>query len=251
MVGVLGAPDVSDTPGLTVNDSAPEVPPPGPGVTTVKLLGVPAVVRLAAVITAVSCVALTKVVASGTPFRLTTDPATKPVPVMVTVVAGLPAGAEFGPTLARVGAGFATTNVSAADAVPLAFRTTTDRLPVFASAAAGMTAASCVGLTKVVAIRLPLTVTTESGPKFAPISVTVVSGPPTMAVAGVRLVTVGAGSVIVSVLTAFWPRVAPPTGVPRVTVSVRSTPGRGVRVPVTLSVVTPGPNVSWPVLVSA
>ena len=46
--------------------------------------------------TAVSVVALPKVVASGAPLKSTTDPATKPVPVTATVVSPDPAGSNPG-----------------------------------------------------------------------------------------------------------------------------------------------------------
>ena len=66
---------------------------------------VPAVVKFAAGIVAVRLVALTKVVESGEPFQLTTDPATKFVPVRLSETFADPTVAEFGEMDVKVGTG--------------------------------------------------------------------------------------------------------------------------------------------------
>jgi hypothetical protein len=66
-----------------------ELPPPGAGFETVKLK-VPAEARSDAGATAVSCVALTKVVVSADVPPITTEDEMKLVPVKVKVVSGEP-----------------------------------------------------------------------------------------------------------------------------------------------------------------
>ena len=77
-VAVAGAIEVSVGPetALIVNDRLPDVPPPGAGFVTVTV-AVPAVAISAAVIAAVNCVALTKVVVLDAPLNFTTDVDTK------------------------------------------------------------------------------------------------------------------------------------------------------------------------------
>src|SRR5437868_15080625 len=77
-------------------------PPPGVGLKTVTL-AVPAVAMSAAVIAAVSCVLLPKVVIRSDPFKRTFDPFTKFVPLTVSVKFAPPAVAEFGLRLVIVG----------------------------------------------------------------------------------------------------------------------------------------------------
>ena len=102
----VGARDVSAGPeaGLIVNDRLPDVPPPGAGFVTLTV-AVPAVVISAAVIAAVNCVALTKVVALAAPLNFTTDVDTNPVPLTLRVKAAPPAIALVGEREVAVGAG--------------------------------------------------------------------------------------------------------------------------------------------------
>ena len=90
--------------GLMVNDRVPDVPPPGAGLVTVTV-AVPAVAISAAVMAAVSCVALTNVVVLAAPLNFTTDVDTKPVPLTVSVKAAPPAVALVGESEVSVGAG--------------------------------------------------------------------------------------------------------------------------------------------------
>jgi hypothetical protein len=90
---------------LTVNATAPpDVPPPGGGFVTVTLLMAPAE-RLAAGMTAESCVPDTNVVFKAWPLRFAVDDAIKPLPEIVTVVSGAPAARELGLTLETAGTG--------------------------------------------------------------------------------------------------------------------------------------------------
>jgi len=105
-VAVAGVIDVSvgaET-GLIVNDTEPDVPPPGAGFVTVTV-AVPAVAISAEAIAAVSCVALTNVVVLAAPLNFTADVDTKPVPFTVRVKAAPPAVALVGESEVTVGAG--------------------------------------------------------------------------------------------------------------------------------------------------
>ena len=88
---------------LIVNDTAFDAPL-GAGFVTVTV-AVPAVAISAAVIAAVNCVALTKVVVLVAPLNFTTDVDTNPVPLTVRVKAAPPAVALVGEREVTVGAG--------------------------------------------------------------------------------------------------------------------------------------------------
>jgi hypothetical protein len=80
-----------------------EVPPPGAALVTVTA-AVPVEEMAAAGMAAVNCVELTKVVAGAVPPKLTTEVATKFVPLIVTVKAArLPATALVGEIAVIVG----------------------------------------------------------------------------------------------------------------------------------------------------
>jgi hypothetical protein len=105
-VAEVGAIEVSVGPAaaLIENDKVGDVPPPGAGLVTDTVV-VPAVAISAAVIAAVTFVALTKVVVLAAPLNFTTDVDTKPVPLTVRVKAAPPAVALFGEREVAVGAG--------------------------------------------------------------------------------------------------------------------------------------------------
>lgn len=88
---------------LIVNDTAFDVPL-GAGLVTATV-AVPAVAISAAVMAAVSCVALTKVLVLAAPLNFTTDVDTNPVPLTVSVKAAPPAVALVGEMDVSVGAG--------------------------------------------------------------------------------------------------------------------------------------------------
>src|SRR2546426_6536604 len=81
-----------------------DVPPPGAGLTTVTC-AVPPVAMSVAGMAAVSWVAETNVVARSAPFHRTTEPATKSVPVTVSVNPASPATADVGFSPVVVGTG--------------------------------------------------------------------------------------------------------------------------------------------------
>jgi hypothetical protein len=89
---------------LIVKVWALEVPPPGAGLNTVTW-AVPPDAMSAASIAAVTWVEETYVVARFPPFHWTTEPLTKPLPLMVSVNANPPAVAELGLRLVVTGTG--------------------------------------------------------------------------------------------------------------------------------------------------
>jgi hypothetical protein len=107
-VAVPGESEVRAGVGLLVivKVSAFDVPPPGGGLTTVTE-ALPTAAMSAAVIAAVSCVALTNVVARALPFQFTTDDDTNPVPVTVSVKSGLPTVVLVGDNDVNTGTGVA------------------------------------------------------------------------------------------------------------------------------------------------
>ena len=96
-----------------------EAPPPGAGLKTVTATEL-ALATSAALICAVSCVELIKVVGRFKPFQRITEPLMKFVPVAVSRKAGLPAVTELGLMLVSVGVGLLllTVSVCAPDAPP-------------------------------------------------------------------------------------------------------------------------------------
>jgi hypothetical protein len=101
------------TPGgvVTVSVAPLDVPPPGAGLNTV-MVGVPVLATSVAGIAAVTWVADPNVVVRARPLTWTTDAATKPVPVTVSVNAGLPAARLAGFSVAIVGTGLATVTIA-------------------------------------------------------------------------------------------------------------------------------------------
>src|SRR5215469_7010788 len=71
-----------DVGSVTVKGTGSELPPPGPGFTTVTL-AVPSLNTSSAGTIAVSLAALTNVVTKGLPFQFTVDPDTKLAPLTV------------------------------------------------------------------------------------------------------------------------------------------------------------------------
>ena len=177
-----------------VSVRAAEVPPPGNGLNTVTKMA-PPVARSPAGTKAVTCVALTIVVASATPFHSTTVPAKKFVPVSVSVKAALPAFAVVGESRPKVGNGSLIVNVIAADAPPpgAGFNTVSAAVPPAAMSMAGTTAVSCVPLTTVVASATPFHSTIVPATKFVPVSVSVKPAPPAVAVVGESIARTGCG----------------------------------------------------------
>src|SRR5207249_4387086 len=132
-VGLMRTIDgVGFSPGAATSKvTALDVPPPGPGLKTVTPAG-PGCAMSARPICAVNCVLLTKAVGRLLPFHLTCEPAMKFDPLMVSVNAGPPAGAEEGMSVAIEGTGFwpdaVILNGSAFDVPPPGVGLTTVRL---------------------------------------------------------------------------------------------------------------------------
>ena len=101
----------------TVNACAFDVPPPGPGFTTV-IDPVPAVATSAAGTVAVSCVDETNVVASDVAFPFTVDVETKLVPFTVKVKPPLPAVTQVGLIDVMAGTGLLIVKVTGFVMVP-------------------------------------------------------------------------------------------------------------------------------------
>ena len=93
-----------------VSVCAPDVPPPGPGFTTVIESVPPTAMDDDGTVIAI-VVLETNVVTNGTPFTSTVDEALKLVPVTVRVKDGPPAVVEVGEMLVVVGIGLLIVNV--------------------------------------------------------------------------------------------------------------------------------------------
>ena len=198
-----------------------DVPPPGAGLTTVTA-AVPEMAMSLAVIAAVNCVALTKVVVRALPFHWATDVLMKFVPFSVRVKAGPPAPVDVGASEVSVGTGLfvaVTLKLTAFDEPPpgAGFVTVTGGVPTVATSPAGIAAVTCIALTNVVTLALPLKFTTELAIKLVPFTVSVNAPEPATALDGCKVVIVGTGFVPVMVnVTAFD---VPPAGVGFVTVT--------------------------------
>jgi hypothetical protein len=145
---------------------------------------------------------------------------TKFVPVMVRVKLPLPATAVAGLMLLIVGAGLLMVNVTAPDSPPpgAGLKTVTFAVPAVATSLAGMAAVSWVLETKVVVRSLPFQRTTEPLTKFVPVMVRVNPPLPATAVAGLMLLIVGAGLLMVNVTAPDSP--PPGAGLKTVTFAV-------------------------------
>src|SRR5213596_2653722 len=193
---------------LTVNVSAPEVPPPGVGEKTVTD-AVPAVAMSPAVIAACNWVLLTNVVTRAPLVHCTTDPLTKFVPFTVRVKAAAPAVALPGVSEPSVGTELLMVNVSAPEVPPpgVGENTVTDAVPAVAASLAGIAARNCVPLTNVVVRAAPFQRTTDPLTKFVPFTVRVKAAAPAVALPGVSEPIVGTGLLMVNVSA---PEVPPP-----------------------------------------
>lgn len=89
---------------MTLKFTELDGPPPGAGLVTLTAI-VPADATLEAGMAAVSCVELTNVVVGAAPPKVAIEPATKFVPLIVSVKAAPPATALFGEIVVIAGAG--------------------------------------------------------------------------------------------------------------------------------------------------
>src|SRR5207249_4095663 len=154
-----------------------ELPPPGAGLLTVTGL-LPAVAIAAALIVALTCVALSSVVVWATPSKWITEPLMKFVPVTVSVKAASQAGGLVGGSLLLVCTGFAASPARLSSDLELpppgaGLLTVTGLLPAVAIAAALIVALTCVALSSVVVCATPSKWITEPLMKFVPVTVSV------------------------------------------------------------------------------
>jgi hypothetical protein len=187
-----------------VNETLFDVPPPGVPVNTVTVF-VPDEAMSAAVILAVSCVPLTKLVVLLDPFHRTVEPFTKPVPFTVSEKAGPPTVADAGDRVVTAGTGLLaafTVNETLFEVPPpgAPLNTVTVLVPDEAMSAAVMLAVSCVPLTKLVVLLDPFHRTVEPFTKPVPFTVSEKAGPPAVPDAGERVVNAGTGLPVTGVL---------------------------------------------------
>jgi hypothetical protein len=162
----------------------------------------------------------TKVVGRSLPFQRTFALLTKFVPVMVRVNPPLPATVVAGLMLLIVGAGLVMVKVAVLDVPPpgAGLKTVTFAVPAVATSLAGMAASNRVLETKVVGRSLPFQRTTELLTKFVPVMVRVNPPLPATVVAGLMLLIVGKGFVMVKVAVLDVP--PPGAGLKTVTFAV-------------------------------
>jgi hypothetical protein len=201
LVGVPGGvPDgvgVGVVPAVMAKVSAPEVPPPGAGVTTVTATEFE-VVRSAVLSEVRSWVALTNVVGRLAPPHWTMEEATNPLPFTVSVRPALPAAALAGDRLLATGTPAVTAKFTEPDVPPpgAGVNTVTGIARGAARSAAEMAARSCVALTNVVVRSAPFQRTTEEATKPLPFTVRLVAPAPARAALGERLLTTGTGALV-------------------------------------------------------
>jgi xanthosine utilization system XapX-like protein len=212
-VAPLGLSDVIVGTGLfTVNVDPADVPPPGAGFVTVTE-GMPATAMSAAVIAAVICVELTKVVVLAAPLKFTAEVGKKFVPFTVNVKAAPPAVALDGDSDVIVAVGLFIVNVWFPDVPPpgAGLKTDTFTVPPVAISVAGTVTCSCVAVCEVgVSCGLAPKLTSEPAMKFVPVSVRVNAAPPAVALVGLIEVSVGAGFAALAVKVR-WKSVVPPS----------------------------------------
>lgn len=130
---------------LTVRVWAPDVPPPGAGLTTVIESVPPTAMSEAGTVTLMD-VLEAKVVVNGTPLKYMVDEALKFVPMTVRMKDDPPAVTEAGLIDEVVGTGLLTVRVWALDVPPpgVGFTTVMEAVPPFAISAAVIVAVTCV-----------------------------------------------------------------------------------------------------------
>jgi len=136
------------------------------------------------------------VVAGVVPPKLTTEAATKFVPLTVRVMDGRPGAALLGKIIVIAGTGLfpvVTEKFTTFEIPPpgAGLVTVTGTVPSEATASAGMAAVNCVELTTVVAGVVPPKLTTEAATKFVPLTVRMKPAPPAVALIGEIVAIVG------------------------------------------------------------
>jgi hypothetical protein len=207
---------------LIVNGKTGDVPP-GDGFVTVMLIG-PTAAMLAAGTVAVSCQALTSVVASAIVcvgvIQLTVAPVTKLLPLSVSVKVGLPAVVLPGTSdvIAGTGVALPIVNVTGGEfSVPV--KTVICAVPAVVKSPVGIAAVSCESLTKLVGTAVPSHSTFEPETKFDPCTIRLKPALPAGAELGDKDDIVGAGSAPLTVNVAAAD-VPPGAGLETVTFAV-------------------------------
>jgi hypothetical protein len=154
-----------------------------PGLTTVTLALPGLAVKLAGTV-ALNCAPPRNVVTNGAPFHCTTEPATKPEPLTVSVNAGPPAGDEVGFKLVTVGPDVVIEKLTELEDAPPGLTTTMFAVLCAAIKLAETEAVSWLPLTKFVGKVEPLHCTVDPCRKPAPFTVSVKAGPPAGTVFG-------------------------------------------------------------------
>lgn len=132
---------------VTANEATCDAPPPGAGLITVTEND-PALVRSGAVIEALSCVPLRKVVVRFRPFHCTCEVLTNPLPFTASEKPAELAAMAAGARPRTAGKGLLTTNDAALDVPPAGagLMTVTVSVPALARSAAVIAAVNCVAL---------------------------------------------------------------------------------------------------------
>lgn len=181
---------------IIVKSSSADNPPPTAGLKTLTF-AVPAFTTSVAGITAVTCVAETKVVTRSAPFQRMTAPLTKLLPLTASVNWLLPEAMELGARLVATGTGFGGIIVKVADEVVpppgSGLKTVTAAEPALRMSAAVIAACNCVALTNVVTRSVPFQRTMELLLKFVPLTVSVKAADVANIEVGLMLVRVGNG----------------------------------------------------------
>ena len=226
--------------GLMVKLTVPDVPPPGAGVNIV-IATVPAVVTSEALIDAVNCVLLTKVVVNVVPFHLITELLRKLLPLAVNVKVAAPAVTLVGEIETRLGTGLLPTgdivklNGAVVPPPGVGVLTVTGTVPAVLTWAALTEAVNCKPLTKVVGNAVPFQLITELLIKFVPFTVRVNAADPAVTLAGDNELIVGRGFVAIVPIVNTSVLELPPPGVPLTTV-ILALPGFATKTSVIFAV---------------
>ena len=137
-----------------VNETVPEVPPPGAGFDT-DTEATPVTAKSLPGTVALRLVPLKKVVVKPAPFHSTVEVATKLAPVTVRVKPAPPTRAAVGEIDVAVGAGLLILKGSVLEMLPPGMITPMFAIPAVVRSPAGMVAVNSVELTNVVARSAP------------------------------------------------------------------------------------------------
>ena len=205
---------------FTVKVCAPDVPPPGPGFTTVIESVPPTAMDDDGTVIVIVVLEINAVV-NGTPLKSIVDDALKFVPVTVSVKDDPPAVVDVGVMPVVEGVGFLIVSVCAFDVPPpgVGFTTVIGAVPAVTISPAVITAVTVVEEIKVVVRAEPLKSTVDDALKFVPVMARVNCAPPATVEVGEIEIVVGTGLLTVKVCA---PDVPPPG--PGFTTVIKSAP---------------------------